>query len=114
MLVDNAEQEGWFASDFTLAEIKMLTATASHAKPSATTETSPRVATLQEIIDLAKRATKETDAMAKKTNRKSLTTKGLKMRARRMKKLEKEIQMREKGTRKATTKDLKSERYSTR
>ena len=59
MRVDNTEQEGWFASDFTLAEIKTLTATASHAKPSAKTE-SPRVATFQEIIDLAKRATRET------------------------------------------------------
>ena len=57
--VDGAEQEGWFASDFTLAEVKTLTATASHAESSASAESGPRVATLQEIIDLAKRATRE-------------------------------------------------------
>ena len=58
MRVDNSKQEGWFASDFTLAEIKTLTATAGHAPKLA--DVGARVATLQEIVDLAKRATRET------------------------------------------------------
>ena len=58
--VDGAAQEGWFASDFTLAEIKTLTATSSHAAPPPEAESGQRVATLQEIIDLAKRTAQET------------------------------------------------------
>ena len=60
MRVDNAVQEGWFASDFTLAEVRTLTATAAHATDRSGDAADPRVATLNEIIDLAKRATKET------------------------------------------------------
>ncbi len=58
--VDGLEQEGWFASDFTLAEIKTLHATASHAPASDEGPAAPRVATIREIIDLARRATRET------------------------------------------------------
>ncbi len=57
--VDGLEQEGWFASDFTLAEIKTLRATASHA-PASDDGTALRVATIREIIDLARRVTRET------------------------------------------------------
>ena len=59
MRVDNVAQEGWFTSDFTLAEIKTLTATA-HGAPAPDTDSGPRVATLQEVIDLARRATEQT------------------------------------------------------
>ena len=52
MHVDGLEQEGWFVSDFTLAEIKTLRATASHAPASDDGPAAPRVATIQEIIDL--------------------------------------------------------------
>ncbi len=58
--VDGLEQEGWFASDFTFAEIKTLRATASHAPASDNGLEAPRVATIQEVIDLARRATRET------------------------------------------------------
>jgi glycerophosphoryl diester phosphodiesterase len=58
--LDAAVEEGWFASDFTLAEIKTLTATSPHGTPPAEGQSGPRVATVQEIIDLAKRMAQET------------------------------------------------------
>ncbi len=58
--VDGLEQEGGFASDFTLTEIKTLRATASHALASDEGSATLRVATIREIIDLARRATRET------------------------------------------------------
>ncbi|MCZ6475452.1 MAG: glycerophosphodiester phosphodiesterase family protein [Gammaproteobacteria bacterium] len=58
--VDGLEQEGWFASDFTLAEIKTLRATVSHAPALNDGSATPRVATIREIIELARRATRET------------------------------------------------------
>jgi len=61
--VDGLEQEGWFVSDFTLAEIQTLRATASHAPASDDGAAAPRVATIREIIDLARRATRETGRM---------------------------------------------------
>lgn len=54
--VDNATQEGWFASDFTLAEIKTLVAT-GHGKGSEHAGGSARVATLGELIAFTKAAT---------------------------------------------------------
>lgn len=57
--IDGIEEEGWFADDFTLAEIKMLRAV--ERLPELRTESAEfgeenvlRVPTLQEIIDLAK------------------------------------------------------------
>lgn len=58
--VDGLEQEGWFVSDFTLAEIKTLRATASHAPASEGEPAALRVATIREVIELARRATRET------------------------------------------------------
>jgi len=63
--IDGIEEEGWFADDFTLAEIKTLRAV--ERLPELRTESAEfgeenvlRVPTLQEIIDLAKAKSEET------------------------------------------------------
>ena len=54
MTIDTEVQEGWFASDFTLAEIKELGGTATDAERPQQFNGLYKIATLQEIIDLAK------------------------------------------------------------
>ncbi len=58
-VIDGADEEGWFASDFTLAEIKTLGAVQQLAERDQSFNGKFKVATLEEIIDLAKRKTKE-------------------------------------------------------
>jgi glycerophosphoryl diester phosphodiesterase len=58
-VIDGAEEEGWFASDFTLAEIKTLGAIQQLAERDQSFNGKFKVATLEEIIDLAKRKTQE-------------------------------------------------------
>ena len=53
-LVDGEKQTGWFAHDFTLAEIKTLGATITDPERSRQNDGKFRIVTLQEIIDLAK------------------------------------------------------------
>jgi glycerophosphoryl diester phosphodiesterase len=53
-MVDGVEEEGWFASDFSLAEIKTLFAKQPMADRDQTQNGKLRVPTLDEIIDLAK------------------------------------------------------------
>ena len=52
--VDGVEEEGWFASDLTLAEIKTLFAKQPVAARDQTQNTKFRIPTFEEIIDLAK------------------------------------------------------------
>jgi glycerophosphoryl diester phosphodiesterase len=53
-LVDGEKQTGWFAHDFTLAEIKTLRATVADPERARRNHGEFRIATLQEIIDFAK------------------------------------------------------------
>lgn len=53
-LVDGEKQTGWFAHDFTLAEIKTLGALITDAERDQSNNGKFKVVTLQEIIDLAK------------------------------------------------------------
>ena len=53
-MVDGVMEEGWFASDFTLAEIKTLFAKQPVADRDQTQNTKFRIPTLEEVIDLAK------------------------------------------------------------
>ena len=53
-MVDGVEEEGWFASDFTLAEIKTLFAKQPIADRDQTQNTKFRIPTFEEVIDLAK------------------------------------------------------------
>jgi glycerophosphoryl diester phosphodiesterase len=53
--IDGVPTEGWFASDFTLAEIKTLGAKQPRAKRPTEFDGKFKVPTLQEVIDLAKR-----------------------------------------------------------
>jgi glycerophosphoryl diester phosphodiesterase len=53
-MVDGVEEEGWFASDFSLAEIKTLFAKQPVADRDQTQNGKFRIPTLDEIIDLAK------------------------------------------------------------
>jgi glycerophosphoryl diester phosphodiesterase len=53
-LVDGEKQTGWFAHDFTLAEIKTLRATVTDPERPQQNNGKFRIVTLQEIIDLAK------------------------------------------------------------
>ena len=53
-LVDGERQTGWFAHDFTLAEIKTLGATVTDPERPQQNNGKFRIVTLQEIIDLAK------------------------------------------------------------
>jgi glycerophosphoryl diester phosphodiesterase len=56
--VDGVEEEGWFASDFTLAEIKTLRAKQTRAGRPTEFDGRFPIPTLQEVIRLAKRETK--------------------------------------------------------
>ncbi len=53
-MVDGVEEEGWFASDFTLAEIKTLFAKQTVADRDQTQNTKFRIPTFEEVIELAK------------------------------------------------------------
>ena len=53
-LVDGEKQSGWFANDFTLAEIRTLGATVTDPERPRQHDGKFRIATLQEIIDLAR------------------------------------------------------------
>ena len=53
-MVDGVLEEGWFASDFTLAEIKTLFAKQPVADRDQTQNTKFRIPTLEEVIELAK------------------------------------------------------------
>jgi len=55
--IDSIEYDGWFASDFTLAEIKELRAVQSRAPRSTRFDGAFEIPTLQEVIDLAKKET---------------------------------------------------------
>ena len=57
--VDGVDEEGFFASDFTLAEIKTLGAAQQFSERDATFNGKFRVPTLAEVIELAKRKVKE-------------------------------------------------------
>ncbi len=59
MNVDGDVQEGWFASDFTLAEIKTLGGTATDAERPQQFNGKYRIATLAEIIDMVKKSGRE-------------------------------------------------------
>ncbi len=58
--VDGEEQTGWFSDDFTLAEIKTLGAISTDAERPQEFNGRFRVATFAEVIELAKRKSKET------------------------------------------------------
>ena len=53
-MVDGVEEEGWFASDFTLAEIKTLRAIQPMAERDQSHNGKYQIPTLQEVLDLAK------------------------------------------------------------
>ena len=53
-MVDGVEEEGWFASDFTLAEIKTLRAIQPLSDRDASYNGKFQIPTLQEVLDLAK------------------------------------------------------------
>jgi glycerophosphoryl diester phosphodiesterase len=57
-MVDGVPTEGWFASDFTLAEIKTLGAKQTRAGRPTEFDGKFKVPTLQEVIDLAKRSSR--------------------------------------------------------
>jgi len=59
MMVDGVEEEGWFASDFTLAEIKTLRAVQPLAERPQQFNGRFQIPTLEEVIALAKRKAKE-------------------------------------------------------
>ena len=61
--VDGVLEEGWFAFDFTLAEIKTLRAIQPLGERSAQFNGKFQIPTLDEVIKLAKRKTKETGRM---------------------------------------------------
>jgi glycerophosphoryl diester phosphodiesterase len=58
--VDGETQTGWFSDDFTLAEIKTLGAISTDAQRPQEFNGRFKVATFQEVIDLAKRKSQET------------------------------------------------------
>ncbi len=58
MNVDGDVQEGWFASDFTLAEIKTLGGIATDAERPQQFNGRYKIATLQEVIDMIKKSGK--------------------------------------------------------
>ena len=58
--VDGETQTGWFSNDFTLAEIKTLGAISTDAQRPQEFNGRFKVATFQEVIDLAKRKSQET------------------------------------------------------
>jgi glycerophosphoryl diester phosphodiesterase len=53
-VVDGVEEEGWFASDFTLAEIKTLYAKQAFSERDQSFNGKYRIPTLDEVLDLAK------------------------------------------------------------
>lgn len=53
-MVDGVEEEGWFASDFTLAEIKTLYAKQTFPERDQLFNAQFRIPTLEEVLDLAK------------------------------------------------------------
>lgn len=55
MVVDGVEEEGWFASDFTLAEIKQLRAVQAAGERDQAFNGRFRIPTFDEVIELAKR-----------------------------------------------------------
>src|SRR5574343_1197492 len=55
-VVDGVEEEGWFASDFTLAEIKTLRAVQPMADRDQSFNGKYQIPTLEEVLDLAKSA----------------------------------------------------------
>ena len=57
--IDGATEEGWFASDFTLREIKTLRAVQPFADRSQQFNGRFEIPTLEEIIDLVKRKSRE-------------------------------------------------------
>lgn len=59
-VVDGVAEEGWFASDFSLAEIKRLRAVQAFAERPQRLNGVFEIPTLEEVIQLAKRKTKET------------------------------------------------------
>lgn len=58
MIVDGVEEEGWFASDFTLAEIKTLRAVQPLAERDQSHNGRYQIPTLQEVIELVKARSK--------------------------------------------------------
>ena len=58
MNVDGETQEGWFASDFTLAEIKTLGGTSTDAERPQQFNGKYKIATIQEVIDMIKKSAK--------------------------------------------------------
>lgn len=58
-MVDGAQDEGWFASDFTLAEIKTLRAVQAFSERPQQFNGLFEIPTFEEIIDLVKRKSKE-------------------------------------------------------
>ena len=60
-IVDGAEDEGWFASDFTLAEIKTLRAIQPLPERPQQFNGRFQIPTLEEVIELVKRKSKEKD-----------------------------------------------------
>jgi glycerophosphoryl diester phosphodiesterase len=59
VMIDGAPDEGWFASDFTLAEIKQLRAVQDFGDRPQQLNGKLEIPTLEEIIDLVKRKSKE-------------------------------------------------------
>ena len=70
-LVDGVEDEGWFASDFTLAEIKTLRAIQPLPERPQQFNGRFQIPTLEEIIAFVKRKSKEKDAPSGSTPRSS-------------------------------------------
>jgi glycerophosphoryl diester phosphodiesterase len=60
-MVDGVEEEGWFASDFTLAEIKTLRAVQTFPERPQRFNGRFKIPTLQEVIDLVKRESRKRD-----------------------------------------------------
>ena len=58
MNVDGEQQEGWFASDFTLAEIKTLGGISTDAERPQQFNGKYKIATIQEVIDMIKQSGK--------------------------------------------------------
>jgi glycerophosphoryl diester phosphodiesterase len=61
MMVDGVAETGWFASDFTLAEIRLLRAVQTVGVRDKRLDGQFQIPTLEEVIDLVKRKTREKD-----------------------------------------------------
>lgn len=59
MMVDGVEEEGWFASDFTLAEIRQLRAVQTNGARDKAFDGRFQIPTFDEVIELAKRRSHE-------------------------------------------------------